>query len=169
MNINEMDLDTLNKYLQNLNIDKSIYEKNIKELKNYINILKEEIDNQHLNLDDFKEIAENNKSIFSNTSSIISYLFVILVLLESFNPNLPIDVDTAFLISIICTFKMIYNYKKTDESIEETEKQYKEILQLKENQINDIYKQIKDNNNMLNGLCKEKEKVIIRVKKLNKK
>lgn len=166
MEINEMSFELLNEYLKNMNEDKEIYEKNIEELKKYINLLENELEKQQINLK--KSIDDMNDSfgVYANTYTIINCLYITLYFIKFTNPSLPIDTTAAFSVSSACLLKMIYNMVKTYKHTKNNEKLYINISNDKKKEIISFNQQIEDNENMLNGLRIEKEKVIKRIKTL---
>lgn len=166
MEINEMSLELLNEYLKNMDEDKEIYEKNIEELKNYINLLENELKKQQINLKRSIDDMNNNFGVYVNTYTIINCLYITLYFMKFTNPNLPIDTNAAFSVSSACLLKMMYNMVKTYKHTKNNEKLYMNTSNAKKKEIIGFNQQIKDNENMLNGLCIEKEKVIQRIKTL---
>lgn len=168
MNINEMDLDTLNKYLENLNKDINLYQLNINEINKIIDLLTKKLENAKNELKIYEENEKNNIYNRITIISVMSYLTLFLIILKLFNSSLPISIPNSLIVTIGCYIKQGINFSKIiDDGAIYFEKYDKEEAN-KTNSINLYKKELSDNLFMLNGANKEREKVIQKIKVLKK-
>lgn len=168
MNIDQMCPEDLIEYLENLNIDINLYQLNINEINNLIECTNKILESERKKLVMYEQTDHSNLITYICVTSIMTYLSILLIVLKLCSDQLSISIPNTLIVTFGCYIKQGINFNNMyNNYIDYSENYYKEKQNKTEN-INQYKQELSDNLFMLNGATKEKEKVLQKIKTLEK-